>query len=218
MELNKIFDYMSHYYANTLGYMPEKDVWRPTFLSIWYMEINGLSNDEILKELKRHTSSEICVDNLSDELWKGSLTQKNKFYFHHALQIVSPAPVFSIKTGASYTEDWCVPRIRFTEQDLTDYFWHKISPTEQKMWILGHDMGKEIAYLLNRFKHSFSDIDPLDYLMFLLDELIRDQNKQHIKGLISVTDYISNTLETYQNTILEAKAKGFDKPRWPVCI
>ena len=218
MELNKLFGFMSHYYEDTLGYMPEKDVWRPTFLSLWYMKVNDLSDKEILEELKRHKSSEIKIEDLSDELWKGSLTQKDKFYFHHALQIVSPAPVFSIKTGASYAEDWCVPRIRFTEQDLTEYFWHKISPTEREMWILGHDINKEVSYLINRFKHNISGVEPIDYLMFLLDELIRDEDKQNVRGIISVTNYIGNTLETYRNTILEAKAKGFDKPRWPVCI
>jgi hypothetical protein len=218
MELNELFAYVSYYYENRFGYFPDKKYWETTYLTLWYLNVNNLNDSEILSELNRHDTIQISVSDLSEELWKNSLTQKGKFYFHHELQIISPAPVFSLKAGASCEEDWCVPKIRFTYQDLVNYFWYNISQTEREIWILGHNTDKEINYLLLRFRNSFQDIDPLDYLMFLLDEMIRDENKQHIKGLISVTDYIGNTLETYRNMILEAKAKGFDKPRWPSCF
>lgn len=218
MNYKNLLPPLMQYYEDRLGYCPDRSVWSESLQTIWYLTVNEFTEKEIRQELYRHHGSIIRIEDLSDDLWANSLTKKGIFYFHHALQLVSPAPVFSLTKGVSYTEDWCVPRIRFTVQDVTDYFVSQISKTETELWVLGHNMDREIHYILDRFEYSLSDIEPLDYMMYLLDELVRDQNKQHIKGLISVTDYIGNTLETYRNTILEAKARGFDQPRWPSCF
>lgn len=216
MEQNECMLILNQYYAKRNGYWPEnhEDV-NTTLRTIWYLGINEIKPITILRELHKCDKDKVAIEDLSESLWEGSLTEKGHYYFHRALQIISPPPVFSLQQGSKFQDDWCVPRLYFTAEDLTNYFWWKISPVEREMWILGHDTNKEIQYLLNRFKTSISNIEPLDYLLFLLDEMIRDENKRNIKGLISVTNYIGNTLETYRNTTLEANALGFDKPRWP---
>lgn len=218
MKLDREIALATRYYENRLGYWPEEAIWKITVKTIWFLKVNQFTEKEIYQILLSSDKIHVSVDDLPDALWQHSLTKKGQHYFHHVLQILSAAPVFSLAQGYSMEEDWCIPRIRFTEQDLTEYFWNQISSTERSIWILGHNMHKEILYLLTRLSTSFSDVEPLDYLMYLLDEMIRDENKQHIKGLISVTDYIGNTLETYRNTILEAKAKGYHQPRWPSCF
>lgn len=220
MEHAELFSLINQYYEKKIGYWPDQESWKTTLKTAWFLWINRFSKQEIWTELDKFTVDTIRPEDLSNTLWNHSYTEKGKFYFHHALQIISPAPIFSLHNGCTRSDhdDWCVPKIRFTQTNLNEYFASKLSQTEIKIWILGHNLEKETQYLLRRFKDSYPDLEPIDYLLYLIDELARDENKQHIKGLISVTDYIGNTLETYSNTILEAKAKGFDKPRWPSCI
>lgn len=221
MELIDLIPYAMKYYEACLGYCPDKLCLSETLKSIWYLKINGLSDQQIYRELFTHNTETISVSDLSESLWTdlvpGNLVQKGHYYFHRELQIISPSPSFSLKTGATQAEDWCVPRMFFTINDLTTYFFSRLSKQEQEL-CLGYEYEKTARYLLARFRDCYEGIEPLDFLLCLIDEFVRDNNKRNIKGLISVTDYIQNVLGTYRSSIFEAKARGYDKPRWPTCF
>ena len=217
MELSDLILYVMHYYEKRLGYCPQRSEWADTLRSVWYMKINGLDDPAVFRELERHSSTSIPVGDLSDSLWEGSLAVRNHFYFHKELQLVSPAPRFSLAKGVSAKEFWCVPRIRYTAEDLIRYFYSRF-PKEEAELYLGHDDTKTIRYLLDRFQHQFTDLEPLDVILCLIDEMTRDENRQNKKGLISVTDYFGNTIETLRKTYREAAARGLNKPRWPQCF
>ena len=221
MERIDLIPYVMKYYEVCLGYCPDTDCLPETLKTVWYLKINGLSDQQIYQELFSHHTEIVTVADLSEALWTNlvprNLVQKGHYYFHRELQIIAPSPSFSLRTGETQAEDWCVPKMFFTTDDLTTYFFSRLSKQEQEL-CLGYDYEKTARYLLTRFRDCYPDIEPLDFLLCLIDEFARDDNKRNIKGLISVTDYIQNILGTYRGSVSEAKARGYDKPRWPVCF
>ena len=216
MERTKIWPFVVEYYEQTIGYWPDEKDWKKTLLTTWYLYVNQFTDQKIRQELKKHNTIQVSPEDLSPDLWALSLTVKGHFYFHRVLQLVSPAPSFSLDKGETVPEFWCVPKIQFSKDDLIQYFFVNL-PKQEAALYLGHNDHKTIEYLINRFQYSFPDLEPLDVLLCSIDEMIRNENRQNKKGLISVTDYLGNTIETLRNTYQEAKARGYDKPRWPQC-
>lgn len=95
-----------------------------------YLLDSGFSAIEVIKEANRHKGKAITYDDLSESLWEGSLIKKGAFYLHRELRLESPRPVFDIKAEEVIQYPFYVEmKIRYTEDDVLDYFLKKMKPT-----------------------------------------------------------------------------------------
>ena len=206
------YGYLMWYYQNILGYCPEESDWLPTRSSIAYMLVNELPGELITAELQRHTTPVIHPDDLTTALWDKSLLEKGHFYFHKALQIVSPAPLLQKDGTIFYPDDFLVMRIQYTEQDLLDYFYHHISLQDKAICDSKKDI-KTIPYLLKRFS-LIENVEPVDLFLCLIDDFTNNAENTINDGVIDVLKSLSNVVSWYQNDYKNAAAAGKNIPRW----
>lgn len=204
--------YLMWYFENVLGYCPDESIWLPTRASVRYMLDNDLPEQDIIVELKRHRTESIHPNDLSEKLWDKSLLQKGHFYFHKALQIVSPAPVLKKDGSVEYPDDYLEMRIRFTEEDILDYFYTHIARQDKDLCDPKKDI-KTIAYLVKRFS-NIENVEPVDLILCLIDDFINNKENTINDGVIDVLKSLSNVLPWYQNDYKNAAAAGLNKPRW----
>lgn len=206
------YRYLMWYYRNVLGYCPDEAEWTPTLASIQYMLDNELPVTDILQELKRHNTDAVHPDTLTDALWDQSLLQKNHFYFHKELQIVSPAPVIKKDGTVSYPEDFIEMRIRYTEQDLLDYFYRRISKQDFAVCDPKKD-GKTVSYILKRLE-PIEYVEPVDLFLCLIDDFTNSLENTINDGVIDVLRSLATVIPQYQTDYKNAAAAGKTKPRW----
>lgn len=206
------YDYLMWYFQNVLGHCPSETLWLPTRSSIAYMMDNGMFGQEITAELRRHDTPAIFPKDLSNILWKDSLLKKDHFYFHKELQIVSPAPVLKKDGTISCEDDFLVMRIKYTPQDILDYFYARLPQQEQLLCEPKTDI-KTVSYILNRFE-NVDYVEPVDLLLCLIDDYTNSTENKNTKGLISVLNSLQNVLSWYQSDAKNAAAAGKNKIRW----
>lgn len=206
------YPYLMWYFHNMLGYCPEESEWLPTRASIAYMLDNDLPGEMIVEELRRHHTASIHPNDLSEHLWDGSLLQKGHFYFHKELQIVSPAPILKKDGTVSYREDYLEMRIRYTEQDILDYFYTRIRPQDRSICDSKKD-SKAVAYILKRFS-NIENVEPVDLFLCLIDDFTNNVENTINDGVIDVLKSLSNVLPWYQADAKNAAAGGKNIPRW----
>ncbi len=210
--MEKECEYLMWYFQNVIGYCPEETTWLPTRASIAYLLDNELQGEEIIAELKRHTAVQIYPDDLSDILWKNSLLKKGHFYFHKELQLVSPAPILQKDGTISYAEDYLEMKIRYTEQDILDYFLSKAGYQARQICDTKKEL-KTIAYLLKRFS-LLENVEPVDLILCLIDDFTNNAENTINDGIIDVLKSLSNVVLWYQTDYKNAAAAGKNKIRW----
>lgn len=206
------YKYLMWYFQHILGYCPEEEDWLPTRAAIAYLLDNEMSGEAIVTELKRHCTPVIHPDALSDFLWQDSLLEKGHFYFHKELQIVSPAPVLQKDGTVFYPEDFLEMKIRYTEDDVLQYFYAKIGRQNQMICDAKKDR-KTIAYILKRFS-LMENVEPVDLLLCLIDDFTNNAENTINDGIIDVLKSLSNVVTWYQTDYKNAAAAGKNKPRW----
>ena len=206
------YEYLMWYFQNVLGYCPDEKEWIPTRSSIAYMLVNELPGETIIAELRRHTAPIIHPNDLTIDLWDKSLLQKDHFYFHKALQIVSPAPILCKDGTVLYSDDFLVMRIQYTEQDILNYFYYRISLQDRSICDPKKDI-KTIPYLLKRFS-LIENVEPVDLILCLIDDFTNNAENTINDGIIDVLKSLSNVVSWYQTDYKNAAAAGKNKPRW----
>jgi len=210
--MNPEYEYLMWYFEHILGYCPDESAWLPTRASIAYLIDNKLPAEDIVAELARHNTETIHPNNLSDILWKGSLLQKGHFYFHKELQIQSPAPVLKKDGSISYADDYLEMKIRYSEQDVLDYFYCRLSKQDRLLCEPKTDT-KTVQYIIKRFS-NVEYVEPVDLLLCLIDDYTNNEENKNNEGLVSVLSSLQNVLSWYQNDVRNAAAASQNRIRW----
>lgn len=164
------------------------------------------------KMLETYTVSEI-LDYLQIKYRKDkpvertdNLLQRNKFYFHQALQITPPAPITTQLPDGSfhttYEPFYLEIRELFTLDDLLDYFYMRAGVVEKLT--VDRDKGA--------FRHMLKSYD-IDFLLHLIDEGVaqaQDRGMNPPTEPFSLQAFVAEAQELYEcrkNTCFEG---GFD--------
>ena len=162
-------DYSDFYYSNVLGYTPEEESsLNRTRATIEYLQDCGFSQNELTHILLECSAGEaLTVEMLPGNIWEGSLTKPNRFYYHHTLQITSKPPHYDAKLRKEVIEPYFMEmRIRYTMKDLVDYFYRKLN-IDTELMDEKRDSARMQALLKKYEKLSF--ISALDFVLSLID-------------------------------------------------
>ena len=145
----------------------------PDFLktanTIDYLIDSGFSSLDIIKETNKHNGEVVEYDNLSDSLWKDSLIKKGAVYLHKELRFESPRPVYNPKTGEVTEFPYYLEmKIRYTEDDVLDYFVKKIKSS----LVTSNDRHWD-RRVLREFLKRFSNLDYVEALDVILCSIDR---------------------------------------------
>lgn len=208
--MEKEYEILLRYFEEVLGYCPDEKYWLPTRATIGYLLDNNFSAGKILNELAKYKTISIHPNDLSEELWKGSLLKKNHFYFHKEFQITSPPPIL-VNGKEIYNGTYLEMKIRYDNNDVLTYFYNRI-PKQERYLCEPKTDTKAIAYILNRLE-PIEDIEPVDVLMCIIDDYIK-KDEYTGNGLISVLNSLKDVLPIYQYDYRNAKASGHNVIRW----
>lgn len=193
-------DYTNFFYNNfTSQLSAEKELLKnKTKATIEYLLDNKIEEKDILKVLQECSGKKfITKSDLPNFLWKNSLIKRDKFYYHHVLQIVS-------KTNDFYLE----MKIQFTLKDLLEYF-IKTLKVDRSIVNEKHYMT-QIEILLKRYS-KLNFVEDLDFVLTLIDNATWREIR-----VIEPFDLTSNgnageTLDFLKSKISQAKANGVSR-------
>ena len=201
-------NYVDLFYTNNLGYYPEDE----TLIKITENTINYLidckiSQNDIVKVIEGSQKKEyLPPNNLPDFLWKDSLIEKDKFYYHKELQLVSKAPELDLKTWKIITYPFYKEmKIKFTYKDLLSYCCQKgyeYTPIDEK-----HDIAP-LKYLLEKYK-AIKHINALDLILFMID--IFFNNEKYVNNLMLMQKYDNESIKLLESFKAEARLKNTDQ-------
>lgn len=128
-----------------------------------YLLDAGVSSNEIVDLIIRDFDNKdyLSYKDVPNKIWDKSLLERDKFYYHKELEILSKPPTWE-ETFPFFRE----MRIKYTEQDILNYFCSKFSINED--WV---NKDKEIGcikYLIDKYK-MFKFAEPVDFMLFLID-------------------------------------------------
>lgn len=197
--------YTDYYYNFLVGEYPTDEDYRTTSLTFEYLEDAKFTSNEIVNIIcSLPINNAITFDLLPDYLWEDSLIERNKFYFHKELQILSPPPTWE-KTFPFYLE----MKIRYTLDDVLNYF-IRMSGVRQD-WINREKEIGSIKYLLNNYK-KFKFMEPLDFLLHLIDFCI--SKEVELNQIYDLTHYEIELAEYLEVDTTNAIANNKNQIIW----
>lgn len=197
------------YYEMCLGYIPDEDTsTNKTKAVINYLKDNEYTDTEIRKIFLDIGQKEIVtVNDLPSYLWKDSLIKRNEFYYHHNLQIKSPAPYYDpILKKEIMSPYYLEMKIKYTVEDVYQYFLSKTGTPSI-------DPKKDKGAIQKMLKtYSLNGIKGLDFILSLIDEARFSQDR--IFNLWNIQHYETAVYDKLLRNIAEAKMAGKDRIVW----
>src|SRR5574344_1035322 len=203
--MEKEFDFVYFFNNEILGHEPSEQDNSITKATVEYLADCGLSKEEILNAiLHSETAKEhLSKESLPDELWNGSLISRGKFYYHHALQLIPHFKVDPITLKSVSTSFYLENKIRFTMKDLILYF-YKTLGIDPKLMDERKDAGA-FNSMLNECKRKFDFIEPLDFVLALIDLTKNENTKAYEPFDIKRDGSMIRLCDILQRKINEAK-------------
>lgn len=160
-------DWRDLFYNNfSTGFPANEQDYKRTLDTIEYMMDAGVTPSGIVLAMTKCAEKKVVLKEfLPDELWKDSLIERGKFYFHRILQL-RPEQVFDPLTGKERTERpfYLENRISFTMDDLLNYFMRTCG-IDYELFSKSK-FSSQFGYLL---KSSYSFVESLDFVLSLVD-------------------------------------------------
>ncbi len=202
---------LSFYYGEIYnGDYNEDNVIR-TDKTISYLLDCDFSNLEITKELAFYNVPEITINNLRDILWKNSLIKRGAFYLHNQLRIIAPNPVFDLATNTlKVTPFYCEMKIRYTINDVVNYFYSKLYQFNLKLVDRKADY-QAVKYLMTKY-NQIDYVEPLDIILCSIDSYTKN-NPQCYK-LIEISSDNYNVIKNIQADMLELEKQNMRQSIW----
>lgn len=188
------------YEENILGYSTEKSY--ITQYTIDYLYDNNYNEGDIINILSKTKKESIKYKDLPSKLWNG-LIERDTYYFHPELQILSKPPMLSISSDIIIkpVKFFKEIKISYTKQNVLNYFYRKANSKIIKD--MNRDLGS-LDYLLSRYKHQF--MNSLDVILYLIDDHAFEAN-----SLLALSNYEVDTLERIENIYYNNHRSGTDK-------
>jgi hypothetical protein len=210
-------DYVEMYYSQVHGCYPF-DTDNNKIKSkkiIDYLHDAGISENDIMEFVEHAPASDYLTPGmLPESLWKGSLLEKGKFYYHRTLHIVSKPPVWDHIAKKEIVYPFFMEmRIRYSMDDLLDYY-YGLFKVEQLMKDKKRD-GAAFKYLLERYK-KISFIEPIDYVLMMTD-FVSESSKTGqctIRSPLDLNSYESDIYTLLDNMTKDASFQGVNKIVW----
>ena len=179
--------------------------------TISYLKDCRFSSLEIIQELDRQKASKVTIDTLTKTLWDNSLIKPGAFYLHRELRIVSKAPEYDYQNDSIVTYPfYCEMKIRYTVEDLLNYFYSRISPLNAQFVDKKTDK-KTVAFLMKKYG-NIDFVEPLDVILCSIDYHTKE-NPDCYK-LIDVTCDNLNIIKQLQSDMVELESKDLRKITW----
>jgi hypothetical protein len=157
--------YADYYYNFLIGEHPNEKDYRTTSLTMNHLKDAGFSEVQLFRLLNAFpVKDKISFEDIPNSLWEGSCLERNKFYFHKELQILSPPPTWD-ETFEFYLE----MKIQYSLDEALDYFIKRSGTREE--WVNRDREIGSIKFLLKEYK-KFDFMEPLDFLLHLIDYAI----------------------------------------------
>ena len=191
-------NYADFFYQNYTSQLDEIDekFFPETQATINYLEDNEVDEGNILKVLLECSGKKVIYkSDLPAFLWQGSLIDRNKFYYHHALQIIPDSGKFYIEM-----------KIQFTLQDLLNYF----TQTLQIEFVNEKKFTAQLKSLLEEYSH-LKFVEPLDFVLTLIDNASWKKLKIFEPFDLNKFDNATDTLELLQEKVSKAEAYNLNK-------
>lgn len=188
------------YEENILGYSTEKSY--ITQYTIDYLYDNNYNEGDIINILSKIKKESIKYKDLPSKLWNG-LIDRDTYYFHPELQILSKPPMLSISSDIIIkpVKFFKEIKISYTKQNVLNYFYRKANSKIIKD--INRDLGS-LDYLLSRYKHQL--MNSLDVILYLIDDHAFEAN-----SLLALSNYEVDTLERIENMYYDNHISGTDK-------
>lgn len=188
------------YEENILGYSTEKSY--ITQYTIDYLYDNNYNEGDIINILSKIKKESIKYKDLPSKLWNG-LIERDTYYFHPELQILSKPPMLSISSDIVIkpVKFFKEIKISYTKQNVLNYFYRKANSKIIKD--MNRDLGS-LDYLLSRYKHQLMNY--LDVILYLIDDHAFEAN-----SLLALSNYEVDTLERIENMYYDNHRSGTDK-------
>lgn len=188
------------YEENILGYSTEKSY--ITQYTIDYLYDNNYNEGDIINILSKIKKESIKYKDLPSKLWNG-LIERDTYYFHPELQILSKPPILSISSDIiiKQVKFFKEIKISYTKQNVLNYFYCKANSKIIKD--MNRDLGS-LDYLLSRYKHQL--MNSLDVILYLIDDHAFETN-----SLLALSNYEVDTLERIENMYYDNHRSGTDK-------
>lgn len=188
------------YEENILGYSTEKSY--ITQYTIDYLYDNNYNEGDIINILSKIKKESIKYKDLPSKLWNG-LIERDTYYFHPELQILSKPPMLSISSDIIIkpVKFFKEIKISYTKQNVLNYFYRKANSKIIKD--MNRDLGS-LDYLLLRYKHQL--MNSLDVILYLIDDYAFEAN-----SLLALSNYEVDILERIENMYYDNHRSGTDK-------
>lgn len=188
------------YEENILGYSTKKSY--ITQYTIDYLYDNNYNEGDIINILSKIKKESIKYKDLPSKLWNG-LIERDTYYFHPELQILSKPPMLSISSDIIIkpVKFFKEIKISYTKQNVLNYFYRKANSKIIKD--INRDLGS-LDYLLSRYKHQL--MNSLDVILYLIDD-----HAFEVNSLLALSNYEVDTLEKIENIYYDNHRSGTDK-------
>ena len=219
---------LRYFYENKAGRAPDTEQQEQlTLCTIDYLLDNGLSAEEIFGAIDRSCLKDTMVwmpEDLPDDLWvvnlqkkqnrktgewyeqQDNLIERDTFYYHPRLRIVSKPPYINRRGQEIMEPFFCEPVIRFTVQDVSNYFF-EIRGIDQE--IFSEQIHSRTRGVLAGARQRIKFMTPVDYVLFLIDMT----PSLTIQSLDSDNEVL-NVISYLKGMVANAHAEGKDKITW----
>lgn len=199
-------------YFNLLGENPTEEDIKTTTNTFKYLLDNNLTEQDItdiFKDLPPKTK--ITPDDLPVRLWSGSLLNKNIFYYHNELKIISIDKFDLLNPVTEKNQSFIEMKIKYTIDDVLDYYYKKF-PEQKEFSDYKQDVGT-IKYLLTKYTR-YNFIEAIDILLYVIDEAYNTDLGLDSMIELNNSKAEKNTLKSLKLKVQNARGERCNKIMW----
>lgn len=180
-----------------------------TMDTIQYLIDSQLSTETIIRLLQSMTDAVVTPDRLPDALWEHSLVERNRFYTHHILQIISSPTEIQHGEIIPAADWWIEIRPQFTMYDLIDYYYRQMYDTVQTN-TNAQDNGA-FTFLYRKYDHYIQRacstyVTALDLMLTAIDKA-----KYDFHGYLSEPLQLQSTIDAELKPMMRRNKLGFEQ-------
>lgn len=211
MEQSIIENLILVYYKLSKGILPNATIIAQTEKTVSFLVDNLYSDKDIMQILINIGKTDaILPEDLPDELWDNTLTERDIFYYHSELHITSKPPKWDPISMKEIVEPFFMEmKINYTMDDLLTYYYVKTCvPLELR------DEKKDVGafkHLLDKYKKM--KVTSLDFVLTLIDFATRDE-KEQIVNVLDLGKYEADVYNHYEAIIPMATYERANRIIW----
>lgn len=202
-----------YFYTYNIGYSVSEDISEKTEKVLQYLLDCDISEYDIINQVMPIECEEeyLTFDSLPESLWENSILEKDIYYMHRELHLISGSNVVDVYSGNTVESNPSIEmKIQYDWKDLLEYYCSKFD-IDYNMLNENKEIGA-LKYIYDLCAEKYNDLNAVDIILYIIDTASASTEKTI--SVLNLQDYLYETITFIYKIKRELEFNNYNKIIW----